>query len=858
MTKRIDMDAAKPLASSPPDGDHYPFADIEARWRARWDDLGLFRQELASTDDKFYCLNMFPYPSGDLHVGHGRNYILGDALVRYSMQRGKNVLAVMGWDAFGLPAENAAIQNNTHPETWTLANIRKMKQQFHAWGVGFDWRREIASCHPGYYRWTQWIFLKLYERGLAYRGKAPVNWCPSCQTVLANEQVVGTGECERCGTPVVQRELEQWFFRITEYAERLLDDLDLLTHWPDKVRVMQRNWIGRSEGAEVRWQVEGADETLVTFTTRLDTIYGATFLVLAPNHPAVDRLIAGTAQEAGCRAFAARVARQRSDHRYDVEPEKDGVETGRFAVHPFTGARVPIWLANYVVMGYGTGAVQCVPAHDVRDFEFARRYGLPTPDVVRPAAGVRSEEGFETVLGEPVFVGEGVVSGSGPYDGLSTPEARARMSADLEAGGHGRATVQYRLRDWLVSRQRYWGAPIPMIYCPKDGLVPVPEKDLPVRLPADAEFKPTGESPLATSASFVHTTCPRCGGPARRETDTLDTFVDSAWYFLRFLTPRDEQRAFDTAAVNRWLPVDQYIGGVEHAILHLLYARFLTKVFYDMGLVSFVEPFRALFTQGMITRGGVKMSKSKGNVVPPDSLIARYGADTVRVYTLFIGPPEKDAEWSDRGVEGAYRFLNRVWRLHRDHGALARDWRTAARPATFSEPARALRLATHTAVQRVTRDIEEFHFNTAVAALMELTNALQQAAQTRDRDLAEGSAAADLRWAMGEGCVLLLPLLAPMAPHLAEELWAASGGDGSLFHIPWPAPDPDALRVATETVVVQVNGKVRAQVEVALDVTKADLEALARAHERVAPHLAGKTVRQVIHVPHRLLNLVVA
>jgi leucyl-tRNA synthetase len=856
VTERTKDRAPGARETGAPDTDHYPFAEIEARWHERWDDDGLFRQDLATTAEKFYCLNMFPYPSGDLHVGHGRNYILGDALVRYSLLRGKNVLAPMGWDAFGLPAENAAIQNNTHPETWTLGNIRKMKRQFHAWGVGFDWRREIASCHPGYYKWTQWIFLKLFERGLAYRGMAAVNWCPSCRTVLANEQVVGAGECERCGTPVVQRELEQWFFRITQYAERLLADLDLLTEWPEKVRVMQRNWIGRSEGAEVHWKVEGSAEALVTFTTRLDTVFGATFLVLAPNHPAVERLIAGRPQEATCREFAARVARQRSDHRYDQEPEKEGVSTGRFAVHPFTGKSVPIWLANYVVMGYGTGAVQCVPAHDVRDSEFARKYKLPIPSVVRPLASAPETEGWEDSAGLPVFVGEGEVFDSGPYDGLATPEARERMSADLEKKGMGRAAVQYRLRDWLVSRQRYWGAPIPIVYCERDGMLPVPEKDLPVRLPSDAEFRPTGDSPLATSPSFVHTTCPQCGGPARRETDTLDTFVDSAWYFLRFLTPRDESQAFDTALVNRWLPVDQYIGGVEHAILHLLYARFVTKVFHDMGLVSFREPFRALFTQGMITRGGVKMSKSKHNVVPPDELIERYGADTVRVYTLFIGPPEKDAEWSDRGVEGAYRFLNRVWRLHRDWGALARAWRGTPRPAKLSDEARALRLATHMAIRRVTRDIGEFHFNTAVAALMELTNALQQAAQEHGAALGEGSPEADVRWAMGEGLVLLLPLLAPMAPHLAEELWAASGGERSLFRTPWPEADPAALRVETETVVIQVNGRLRAQLEVPLDVSKADLERLARAHERVAPHLEGKTVRQVIHVPHRLLNLV--
>ncbi|HEV8481794.1 MAG TPA: leucine--tRNA ligase, partial [Candidatus Eisenbacteria bacterium] len=719
-----------------PDEERYPAALIEPKWRKRWDELGLFRQDITHAENKFYCLNMFPYPSGDLHVGHGRNYILGDAVVRQAMLRGRRVFAVMGWDAFGLPAENAAIQNKTHPEKWTLRNIERMRQQFDAWGIGLDWSREIASCHPGYYKWTQWLFLKLYERGLAYRGKAPVNWCPSCQTVLANEQVVGAGECERCGTPVIQRELEQWFFRITAYAERLLNDLSLLTDWPEKVRVMQHNWIGRSEGAEVHWRVDGSRDELITFTTRLDTIYGATFLVLAPNHPAVESLTAGNQE---IQAFAARVARQQSDRRYDQEPEKEGMATGKSAIHPFTGAKIPIWVANYVVMGYGTGAVQCVPAHDTRDYEFAKKYALPIVSVVRPSE--TGDEGWETVDGDRVFVGEGAVFDSGAYDGLTTEQARERMATDLATRRLGKATVQYRLRDWLVSRQRYWGAPIPMIYCDTDGIVPVPESDLPVVLPQDVEFKPTGESPLAAKAEFVNVTCPKCGRPARRETDTLDTFVDSSWYYLRFLTPRDETKAFDTALVNAWLPVDQYIGGVEHAILHLLYSRFITKVFYDMKLVSFVEPFRALFTQGMITRGGVKMSKSKKNTVAPDELIAKYGTDTGRVYTMFIGPPEKDAEWSDRGVEGAYRFLNRVWRLGRAHGALVKESASRPQPAIESATAREIRHAAHTALARVTRDFNEFHYNTAVAAMMELVNTLVGAAQKEEAALAPGAPA---------------------------------------------------------------------------------------------------------------------
>jgi leucyl-tRNA synthetase len=849
---RSDPGASAPSDSSArPDEERYPAAQIEPKWRERWDQLGLFRQDLSHSDNKFYCLNMFPYPSGDLHVGHGRNYILGDTVVRYAMLRGRRVFAVMGWDAFGLPAENAAIQNKTHPEVWTLRNIQRMRNQFDAWGIGLDWSREIASCHPGYYRWTQWLFLKLYERGLAYRGKAPVNWCPSCQTVLANEQVVGAGECERCGTPVIQRELEQWFFRITEYAERLLHDLSLLTDWPEKVRVMQHNWIGRSEGAEVHWKVDGSSDELVTFTTRLDTIYGATFLVLAPNHPAVAKL---TGANEEIRTFAAKVARQQSDRRYDREPEKEGVFTGRHAIHPFTGAKIPIWLANYVVMGYGTGAVQCVPAHDTRDFEFARKYQLPILSVVR------GEEGWEVVNGERVFVGEGVVYDSGPYDGLATGQARERMATDLETRGLGKASVIYRLRDWLVSRQRYWGAPIPIIYCDTDGIVPVPESDLPVVLPRDVEFKPTGESPLASKADFVNVKCPRCGKPARRETDTLDTFVDSSWYYLRFLTPRDETRAFDSSLVNAWLPVDQYIGGVEHAILHLLYSRFITKVFYDMKLVSFVEPFNALFTQGMITRGGVKMSKSKKNTVAPDELIARFGTDTGRVYTMFIGPPEKDSEWSDRGVEGAYRFLNRVWRLGRAYGHLVREIASRPRPAIESASAREVRHAAHTALQRVTRDFEEFHYNTAVAAMMELVNTLVVVGQKEEAALAPNAAASDVRWAMGEALRILVFALAPIAPHVGEEMWSLYGEDtsaGTIFRLRWPEVDTSALSVDTETLVVQVNGKLRARLELPTAISASDVEREARENPRIAALLEGRKLKKTIHVPHRLINLVV-
>ncbi|HYQ96636.1 MAG TPA: leucine--tRNA ligase, partial [Candidatus Eisenbacteria bacterium] len=741
----------------------YPFHELERRARKLWKDEGLFEiREPMSAERPFYCLNMFPYPSGDLHVGHGRNYILGDVVTRLKRMQGHSVLTPMGWDAFGLPAENAAIEHKIHPATWTRRNIARMKEQLVSWGLAYDWNREIASCDPDYYRWTQWLFLKLYERKLAYRAKGTVNWCPSCNTVLANEQVVD-GKCERCGTPVETRELEQWYFKITAYAEPLLRDLDQLVHWPEKVRVMQTNWIGRSEGATIRFPVSGSKESIEVFTTRPDTLFGATYVVLAAEHPLVARLKEQGTLPRPAADLVDRLRRARMEDRFGVETEKEGAPAGIDAVHPLTGAKIPVWVANYVLMGYGTGAIMAVPAHDQRDFEFAKKYKLPIVEVVRGANG--------TYDGRAAYEGEGGLVNSGAFDGLPSPEGKRAIIEALRAKSAGEGSVHYRLRDWLISRQRYWGAPIPMVYCERCGVQPVPESELPVLLPDQVEFKPTGESPLKTNEAFLNTSCPKCGGRARRESDTMDTFVDSSWYFLRFLSPKSDKVAFDSAAVNRWLPVNQYIGGVEHAILHLLYSRFMVKVLRDLGLVSFSEPFERLFTQGMITKNGVKMSKSKQNTVAPDDLIQRFGTDTVRLYTLFIGPPEKDAEWNDRGVEGAYRFLQRYWRLVEDvAGASQAKGPSGAGRAGGKGPAwastgnrRDLRRRVHQLTAQILADMDRLHLNTAVSGMMQLVNALHEHLE-RDGDRVDP----EVEEAMSIGT----RLLAPLAPHTAEGAWA--------------------------------------------------------------------------------------
>ncbi len=841
-------------------GRNPPFREFEPRWRERWEREGLFRCDTDSPKTKYYCLNMFPYPSGDLHVGHGRNYILGDVVVRRKLMEGYEVLAPMGFDAFGLPAENAAIQRGIHPLKWTRDNIVAFKAQFEEWGIGLDWSREIAACHPGYYRWTQWIFLQLFERGLAEKRSAPVNWCPSCATVLANEQVVD-GACERCGTPVEQKQLSQWFFKTTRYAQDLLDDLDRLDEWPERVRTMQRNWIGRSEGVTIRFHRSGAGTEIECFTTRIDTLGGVTYVVLAPEHPLVEELLADHPERERLLAEVAGMKNQRTARQADPDLEKTGFDTGHTVVNPISREAVPIWVANYVLMEYGTGAVMAVPAHDDRDFAFAKKYGLPVRTVIRnpeDAPGTASGRGEDLTA---AWVGPGTLVNSGSFDGLPGDDAIRKIGEWLADDGDGEFTVTYRLRDWLISRQRYWGAPIPIVYCEKDGTVPVPEQDLPVLLPMDADFQPKGESPLARHPSFKHTTCPKCGGPAVRETDTMDTFVDSSWYFLRYLSPRDETRAWDVELANRWLPVDQYIGGVEHAILHLMYARFFTKVFADLGLTNFREPFARLFTQGMITKVSPKtgrlekMSKSKGNVVAPRELIARYGADTVRVYTLFIGPPDKDAEWDDRGVEGAWRFLSRLWRLAEEHVPRLAPPETPVDAGGLEAPALELHRKIHETIEKVNGDLDRFQMNTAIAALMELVNTLsitvQDASFRPGPDNADGAA-------LREAVDRLLVLLAPMAPFVSEELWERTGHEGSIFHAPIPRHDPAALRRETFTLVVQVGGKLRARIETPVGATRDEALGLAMADENVREHLGGKEPAKAIYVPGKLVNLVPA
>ncbi|MCI0586126.1 MAG: leucine--tRNA ligase [Planctomycetes bacterium] len=855
---------------------------METRARALWEREDLFRARLEGPGRKFYALMMFPYPSGHLHVGHGRNYILGDALVRYRLMRGDRVLSPMGWDAFGLPAENAAIQGGKHPRLSTLANIARMKEQLQRWGCGYDWSREIASCHPGYYRWTQWMFLQLYRAGLAYRKRAPVNWCPSCATVLANEQVLD-GACERCGTMVEPRDLEQWFFRITAYAQRLLDDLRLLDRWPERVLAMQRNWIGRSEGVELDFRISPGEEVVRCFTTRPDTVFGVTFVAMAPEHPILERVCAGNPRAGAIRAFAGKARRQNFVERTSADSPKEGIDTGVKVRVPLSGELVPLWVVNYVLPEYGTGAVMGVPAHDERDFAFAKAHALPVRVVIEPPDGI-PPGGLAQA-----HVGEGRQVNSGPFDGLPNSEGWERIADAVEKEGVGRRRVTFRLRDWLISRQRYWGAPIPIVTCAACGIVPVPEESLPILLPPDVEFRPTGESPLARSPEFVETSCPKCGGKARRETDTMDTFVDSSWYFLRYLSPRDTARPFDRALLDAWLPVDQYIGGVEHAILHLLYARFFTKVLHDLGHVGFDEPFGALFTQGLITKvayqcpehgwlpagpslearvaGGTrtcpeprherfeappelrvslhKMSKSKGNTVPPEPLIERFGADAVRLYTLFVGPPEKEAEWDDASVVGQYRFLARFHDLVRSLAPVPAGGDPKGAKGAFDD----LRRAAHSALRSVSEAFEgDFHFNTAIATLHTLADRIGKAAPAAE-------APAD-RAALREAALLAVRMLAPFAPHLAEELWSSMGEKGSVFRRAWPAYDPALAKSREVEIALQVNGKVRSRLVVPSDAAEEEIRSRALADERVREWTAGRPIAKTVVVPGRLVNFV--
>ncbi len=811
--------------------DSYEPHAIERKWQQVWDEAGAFvtpnPADPATADARHaYVLEMLPYPSGDLHMGHVLNYTLGDVVSHVRRRSGWSVLRPMGYDAFGLPAENAAIREGRHPREVTERNIDAIRVQIKRMGWSIDWTREVSTHEPEYYRWTQWLFLKLYEEGLAYRKAAPVKWCPNDQTVLANEQVID-GHCERCGALVESRNLEQWLFKITAYADRLLDDMAQLESWPERVLTMQRNWIGRSEGAEVLFRVEELGEDVPVFTTRPDTLFGATFFVLAPEHPLVEQFVARSADPAELQAYVRHAATMRSEERA-AEEEKTGVFTGFYAVNPVNDARIPIWVADYVLMDYGTGAIMAVPAHDERDFAFAERFGLPVVQVVAPPGG-EAEEGAAYVSHSE----SEVLVNSAQFSGLSSPEAKTAIVEWLGGRGLGRPAISYRLRDWLLSRQRYWGCPIPIVHCAACGVVPVPEADLPVLLPEIEDYLPKGRSPLAAAEDWVATTCPSCGGPARRETDTMDTFVDSSWYFLRYTDPHNDEAPFDRGLVDYWLPVNQYIGGIEHAILHLMYARFFTKALYDIDLVGFEEPFARLFNQGMIYRFGAKMSKSKGNVVAPDELIDRFGADALRLYILFMGPADQDKEWQDTGVEGMWRFLARLWRVVHEE---------LDRPGGEGPAATPLARKAHETIHKVTDDIERrFVFNTPVAAVMELVNEISKA---------PGDPAA--RFAVETA----VSLIQPYAPHVAEELWSRLGRE-RLWEEPWPVADESMLRHDTVELVCQVNGKVRDRLQVPAGLPEAELIARGRGSERVQAHLDGHEPRRVIVVPDKLVNFVV-
>lgn len=823
--------------------ERYDFASIESKWQTKWAEEKLYQVTEDNTKPKYYCLEMFPYPSGNLHMGHVRNYSIGDVIARFKTMHGYNVLHPIGWDSFGLPAENAAIKHKTPPAKWTTENIANMNRQLHAMGLSYDWDREVTTCLPEYYKWTQWFFLQFYKKGLAYKKGASVNWCPSCQTVLANEQVVD-GLCERCDSVVEKKSLEQWFFKITDYADRLLKDLDKLGGWPNKVRVMQENWIGRSEGAILRFNVQETDDQIEVFTTRPDTVFGLSYMVLAPEHPLVEKLIAGTEYEADVRAFIKEVQQMTEVERSSTELEKKGIFIGAHAVNPADGKVVPILVGNYVIYEYGTGAVMGVPAHDERDFQFAKKYNLPITIVVMP-------EGKELRVEEMTEASKesGIMVNSGQFNGMKNEDAKKAIVEFFAQQGMGEMKVNFRLRDWLISRQRFWGAPIPIIYCDHCGTVPVPEDQLPVLLPHDVDFKPNGESPLKYMEEFVNTTCPICGRPARRETDTMDTFVCSSWYYLRYTDAHNDNMPFAKDKVDHWMNVDQYIGGVEHAILHLLYARFFTKVLYDMDLISVEEPFQNLLTQGMVLMNGSKMSKSKGNIVSPEAIIGKFGADTARLFILFAAPPERDLEWNDQAVEGCYRFINRVWRFVYEYvqgteGKLL-DYSSLGE---LSSKDKDLRRLVHTTIKRVTDDAgTRFNFNTAISAIMELVNGLYQYRELPDYNKA----------VMAEAVDTLILVLAPFIPHVTEELWQAVGHDSSVHKQQWPVVDEQALVADEVTVIVQINGKVRDKVVMPINVDKAEAEKIALHQPKIADMVTGKTIKKVIVVPNKLINIVV-
>ena len=826
----------------------YEPKSIEDKWQKIWEEEKLFAAKPDKTRKKYYVLEMFPYPSGKIHMGHVRNYVIGDVVARYKWKKGYNVLHPMGWDSFGLPAENAAIKHKIHPAKWTEENISYMRKQLKSLGLSYDWDREISTCREDYYKWCQWFFLKFYERGLAYQKESLVNWCDSCTTVLANEQVED-GKCWRCETEVTQKEMKQWFFKITHYAEELLSELDNLKGWPERVLIMQKNWIGKSYGAEIIFPVADSNLSVTVFTTRQDTVFGATFMSIAPENPVVKELVKGTEYEKPVSDFIEQVKKQSKITRTDLTKEKEGIFTGRYCINPLTGWKMPIFVANFVLMDYGTGAVMAVPAHDQRDFDFAKKYNLPIKVVIQPP-----DKRLDSDTLEEAYTEEGILADSGKFSGMKNTEAMGLLIEYFEKKGVGEKRVNYRLKDWGISRQRYWGAPIPIIYCNSCGTVPVAEKDLPVLLPMDLNFDIIGDSPLKKSNEFLNTTCPRCRGIAKRETDTMDTFVDSSWYFSRYCTPDSESLPLEKQDLNYWMPVDQYIGGIEHAVLHLLYARFFTKVTRDLGFLDKGEPFINLLTQGMVIKDGAKMLKSKGNVVDPDDLIKKYGSDTVRLFCLFASPPEKDLDWSDEGVDGAFRFLNRVWRLVEQEGKSLPLSEKKILPETdkLSDSAKHILKKCHKTIKKVSVDIEDrFHFNTAIAAIMELVNSIYL---IDEKELA-GNDGLKNSYIFAIETVLLL--LSPFAPHICEELWQRLGKSGSVFEQPWLCYDEKMLTEENVTIVIQINGKVRGKITVSVSASEEEIKEAAVNNEKIKEFLKNKKVVKSILVPKKLINIVV-
>lgn len=818
--------------------------DIEAKWQKYWEENKTFKVEMDKDKPKSYVLEMFPYPSGNLHMGHVRNYSIGDVIARFRTMKGFNVLHPMGWDSFGMPAENAAIKHNIPPKKWTLENIANMTRQLKALGLSYDWDREVTTCKEDYYKWTQWFFELFYKRGLAVKKESAVNWCDTCNTVLANEQVID-GKCWRCDHEVVKKDLSQWFFKITDYADELLKDLDLLPGWPERVKTMQHNWIGRSEGLEFSFEIPALNDTVAVYTTRPDTAYGVTFMALAAEHPLIKKICENNPKADEINAFCERVRNQSEIERTSSESEKEGVFTGVYCINPFTGRKVEIWVTNYVLYDYGTGAVMGVPTGDQRDWMFADKYGIEKIVTICPIGKELKLEEMTCAYEEK----EGMLVNSGEFTGMEMHKAMSAIMDKAEAEGFGKRRVNYRLRDWLISRQRYWGAPIPIIYCPHCGEVLVPEDQLPVRLPEDVSFTAGAKSPLATSEEFVHCKCPKCGADATRETDTMDTFLCSSWYYLRYTDAHNDKMPFDKELNNYWGPVDQYIGGIEHAILHLLYSRFFVKVLRDAGLVDYDEPFSNLLTQGMVIKDGAKMSKSLGNVVSPEEILSKYGADTARLFILFAAPPERELEWSDQGVEGSFRFLNRIWRIVQAFGAVLAQKVTEYDHSNLNEADKDLRRVLHSSIKKVTNDIEtRFNFNTAISTMMELVNALyayKEAAKEPNAGL------------IYEAISDLIKMMSPFVPHITEELWrGAIDANSSVHEQSWPECDEEALKVDNVEIVLQVNGKVRGRLTVPAEATKEELEKIAMADANVQAHIGDATVRKVICVPGRLVNIV--